>query len=100
VGKFAAVYPLPGGEQLLAMVAYNAPGKEPEIWYVTEIMGEQVTITVPVRMEDGKPFSSPREAVVSAAAAITSMTDADVLAVRKYMVKRVTGQEATTDKEA
>ncbi|MDD3620562.1 MAG: hypothetical protein PHX57_14335 [Desulfobulbaceae bacterium] len=94
MGKFAAVYPLPGGEQLLAMVVHGEPGKEPEIRYITEIMGSQVTAAIPIRTKDGQRFHSHQEAVANAGAAITAMTDEEVLTIRKYMVRQIRDKEA------
>ena len=46
MGKFAAIYDLPAGEQLLVIAHHGEDG--PEMQFITEIHGQVITAVVPL----------------------------------------------------
>lgn len=93
MGKFASVYDLPGGEQLLVCVVHVS-GEEPFYQISTEINGKQVSMEMPLQLKEVPDVKKPTHVAMKAMAIdyLDEMPQENVLALRKMMVVEVNKQ--------
>ncbi len=94
MAKFAALYDLPAGEQLLVVVLDVDDGV-PAVQYATEVHGTLITATIPL-CGPGAGYLERMAAKEEARNIIGNMTDDDVKAVRRKFVRDITGKERET----
>jgi ABC-type microcin C transport system permease subunit YejB len=98
MGKFAALYDLPGGEQLLVMVIEGKEGEGPVVQYVTEINGLMVTAEIILcegeALVNGQPDHLKRMAAKEEARhVIQGLSQETVKDLRRKFVRDITGKE-------
>jgi hypothetical protein len=97
MGKFAAIYDLPAGEQLLIMVVEEPSGKGPMVQYVTEINGIMATAEVLLCDDQDKPNHLERVAAREEARnVISSLSEDAVKNLRRKFVRDITGNDQET----
>lgn len=95
MGKFAAVYDIPGGEQMLVCVVHT-DGQEPFFQVSTEIHGVQTSINMPVTLhdDDDERKASRLQLKDIAIATLEDMTMENLLQLRKMMVAELLKQQS------
>ena len=98
MGKFAALYDLPAGEQLLIMVVEGQEGEGPVVQYVTEINGMMATAEIILCEGDplinGQPDHLQRMAAREEARNSIQNIDEDVIkGLRRKFVRDITGKD-------
>lgn len=98
MGKFAALYDLPAGEQLLIMVVEGQEGEGPVVQYVTEINGMMATAEIILcegdALVNGQPDHLKRMAAREEARnAIQGYSEDAVKDLRRKFVRDITGKE-------
>lgn len=97
MGKFAATYDLPGGEQLLVMVIEGANNEGPCVQYVTEINGLTAVAEVVLceSGEEGEPVDHLQRMAAREEARnlIHTLGDEEVKALRRKFVRDITGKD-------
>jgi hypothetical protein len=97
MGKFAALYDLPAGEQLLIMVIEDPRGCGPAIQYVTEINGVMATAEVILCDPMAKPDHLERMAAREEARnSIQGLPEEAIKNLRRKFVRDITGKEEET----
>ena len=93
MANFAALYPLPGGEQLLVvLVTEHVLG--PIVQYATEVHGNVVTANVPLlEQRDAGDHLKRLSAIEEARHMIGNLDEETVKTIRRRMVKEITGGE-------
>ncbi len=105
MGKFASVHDLPGGEQLLICIVCQT-NEMPYFQVSTEIHGKQTSINMPVEIQldesrDNSSASFPTEELrVMALNYMQTISDEDVINVRKMMVSELARQKKEAEKGA
>lgn len=86
MGKFAGLFDLPGGEQMLISVVTLA-GKLPQFQIVTEIYDEQVSMMMPVTQDKEKLEKMTHAEVKKLAhSSLDNITRENLLVLRKTIV--------------
>lgn len=99
MGNFAAVYPLPAGEQLLVLLIDDIE-RGPSIQYVTEINGVMVSADAPlVDPDDRKDYLKVMAAKEEARMMISCLDDEMVKEIRRRLVRDVGGADVEFTKE-
>lgn len=99
MGNFAAVYPLPAGEQLLVLLIDNID-HGPSIQYVSEINGVMVSADAPlVEPGDRKDYLKVMAAKEEARMMISCLDDEMVKDIRRRLVRDVGGADVEFTKE-
>jgi ABC-type microcin C transport system permease subunit YejB len=97
MGKFAAIYDLPAGEQLLIMVVEDQLGGGPVIQYVTEINGVMATAEVALCEDHAKPDHLGRMAIREEARnSIQGLPEDVIKSLRRKFVRDITGKDEET----
>lgn len=87
MGKFAAVYDLPGGEQLLAVFCDQIMGRGPYIQLVTELDNRQVSVEIYLLEED--ELSDPIKLMAARSTgknSVLNLTEEEVKMFRRKIV--------------
>ena len=88
MGKFAAIYNLPAGEQLLVVLVRDEQTGEPMVQYITQIGDEMASAMVPLLDEADKlDYLKQRSACEEARQAILNMTEDHVKIIRMRFVQ-------------
>jgi len=97
MGKFAAVYDLPGDEQLLICVV-AARGQEPFFQMSTEIHGVQTSVNMPITTKEGNSDKlvnlKHAELKELGVAYLEQMTNENLIHLRVMMVRALAEQQA------
>ena len=95
MANFAALYPLPGGEQLLVVLVTD-PVLGPCVQYVTEIHGNIVTANVPLLEKNEVGDYLKRLSVIEEARQMIGNLDEEtVKTIRRRIVSDLAGGEET-----
>ena len=95
MANFAAIYPLPGGEQLLVVLVTD-PVLGPCVQYVTEIHGNIVTANVPLLEKNEVGDYLKRLSVIEEARQMIGNLDEEtVKTIRRRFVSDLAGGEET-----
>lgn len=99
MGNFAAVYPLPAGEQLLVLLVDDIDNG-PSVQYVTEINGVMVSADAPlVDHADRKDYLKVMAAKEEARMMLDHIDDEMVKDIRRRLVRDVGGDDVEFTKE-
>lgn len=99
MGKFAAVYDLPAGEQLLVLLIDDEE-LGPAIQYVTEVHGAMVSATVHMLSPaDAGDYLKRLSAKEEASQMIGNLDEESVKTIRRRFVRDIAGDENTFTKE-
>jgi len=99
MGEFAALYPLPAGEQLLVLLIDDAD-LGPAIQYVTEVHGAMVSATVHMLSPaDNGNYLKRLSAKEEARQMIGNLDEESVKTIRRRFVRDIAGDENTFTKE-
>ena len=92
MANFAALYPLPGGEQLL-VVLITDPILGPCVQYVTEVHGNIVTANVPLleQRDVGGDYLKRLSAIEEARQMIGNLDEETVKTIRRRFVRDLAG---------
>ena len=95
MANFAALYPLPGGEQLLVvLVTEHVLG--PIVQYATEVHGNVVTANVPLlEQRDAGDYLKRLSAIEEARQMIGNLDEETVKTIRRRFVSDLAGGEET-----
>lgn len=94
MGKFAEVYDIVGGEQMLVCIV-SPPGAPPHFQVSTEINDVQVSITMPVVNDPAAVENMTYEQVkLLAVSYISEMTIENLLEIRRMMVVELKKQQS------
>ena len=96
MSTFAALYPLPGGEQLLVVLAPGDDLLGPCVQYVTEVHGNIITANVPLLEKSEVGDYLKRLSVVEEARQMIGNLDEEtVKTIRRRFVSDLAGGEET-----
>lgn len=99
MGKFAAIYNLPAGEQLLVLLIDDDDLGQ-AVQYVTEVHGEIVTASVPLLdISDRGDYLKRIAAKEEARLMIGNLDEESVKTIRRRFVRDIAGDENTFTKE-
>ena len=90
MGKFAAIYDLPAGEQMLVTI-YSDPDDGPTVKYDTEVAGEIISAEIPL-CKEGSTYLERMAAMEEARSVIFQYTEDDIKEFRRRFVKGTIGQ--------
>ena len=95
MANFAAIYPLPGGEQLLVvLITEHVLG--PSVQYATEVHGNIVTANVPLlEQRDAGDYLKRLSAIEEARQMIGNLDEETVKTIRRRFVSDLAGGEET-----
>ena len=95
MANFAALYPLPGGEQLL-VILLNNDEIGPAVQYITEVNGEMVSATVPMLdLVDRQNYLKRLSTTEEARQMIGNLDEETVKTIRRRFVSDLAGGEET-----
>lgn len=93
MGRFAAVYDIVGGEQMVVSVI--APeGQTPHFQIITEVYDRQVSIDLPVVDEEKAKNMTPQEIKDVGVSYLGHMTIENLLEIRRVMVLELKKQQS------
>jgi hypothetical protein len=91
MGKFAALYDLPAGEQLLIMVVEGQQGEGPVVQYVTEINGLMATAEI-ILCDEGATLLEQMAAREEGRNSIQGLPEETIKDLRRKFVRDITGK--------
>ena len=94
MGKFAAIYDLPAGEQLLVIAHHGEDG--PEMQFITEIHGQVITAVVPL-CDPGAFDDELYAALHEARDNISNLSEETVKDIRRRATADFFGKDAVWD---